>query len=139
MTDWLDQLVGEWTYEGHSVPDDPAQIRTGSETVTRRGAWVIIDGGDYRFQLAVDPETGRVVGDFVHWDYPRFWPYDGVIEDGVLHLGSRGPKFDGSEGETDYDDIFEVVSPDERRTIGRYVGADGQWVEFCTTTYRRKG
>lgn len=138
MTDWLDQLVGEWIYEGRSVPDDPASRHTGVETVTRRGAWIVIEGGDYRFQLALDPNSGKIVGDFIHWDYPRAWAYDGAVEDGVLHLRSHGPQFDGSEGEADYDDVFEIISADERRTTGRTLGDDGQWAAFCITTYRRK-
>ncbi len=44
MTDWLDQMIGDWTFEGRSVPDDSEQVRTGSERVTRQGAWLVIDG-----------------------------------------------------------------------------------------------
>ena len=93
---------------------------------------------DNRFQLAMDPQTGRVTGDFVHWEHPNLWVYDGRIEDdGKLHLRSRGPSFDG-EGETDYDDVFEILSPDQRRLTGRLVGPDGEWRDFTVTDYRRK-
>lgn len=139
MTDWLDQLVGDWTYKGSGDLDQPGHERTGEETVTRQGAWIIIEGEDYRFQLALDPETGRVIGDFVHWEYPRLWSYDGAVEsDGAMHLLSRGPRFDGGDGETDYDDVFETLTPDTRRTTGRFRDADGQWRDFCRTDYRRK-
>jgi hypothetical protein len=138
MSDWLDRMVGEWTLEGRSVPDDPAQVRTGAERVVRRGAWIVIEGEDYRFQLATDPATGRVTGDFVHWEHPQLWTYDGAVEaDGALHLYSRGPDMSG-EGETDYVDVFEIVSPDERRSIGRARAADGSWQDFSRTTYRRR-
>lgn len=138
-TDWLDQLVGEWTYEASSVPDQPDQRRTGEETVTRHGAWIVIEGDGYRFQLAFNAETGRVVGDFVHWEHPHLWPYDGAVEaDGKLHLPSRGPTFDDSGGETDYDDVFEILSVDTRRTTGRFRDPDGQWRDFTVTDYRRK-
>ena len=56
---WLDQMVGDWTFEGRSVPDRADSRQTGTERVTRRGAWVVIEGEDYRFQLTLDPETGR--------------------------------------------------------------------------------
>ena len=139
MTDWLDQVVGEWTFEGRSVPDDSAQVRTGFERVTRQGAWIVIDGEGYRFQLATDTATGRVTGDFVHWEYPQLWTYDGAVEaDGRLHLLSRGPDMKGQGSETEYDDIFEIVSADERRSIGRVMAADGAWQDFSRTTYRRK-
>lgn len=138
-TDWLDRMVGEWVLEGRSVPDDPSQLRTGVERVAWRGAWLVIEGEDYRFQLATDPETGRVTGDFVHWAHPQLWTYDGGLEaDGALHLHSRGPDLSGQAGDTDYVDVFEIVSPDERRSIGRVKASDGSWREFSTTTYRRR-
>lgn len=140
MTDWLDQMVGDWTFEGRSVPDDSEQVRTCSERVTRQGAWIVIDGEGYRFQLAMDPGTGRVTGDFVHWEYPQLWTYDGAVEaDGRLHLLSHGPDMQGQGSETEYDDVFEIVSPDERRSIGRVRAADGTWQDFSRTTYQRKG
>lgn len=136
---WLDQLVGDWSFEGRAVPDDPAHRRDGTETVMRRGAWVIIESGDgYRFQLAQDPGSGRVVGDFVHWQHPHLWTYDGSVEGNRLVLRSRGPSFDAEEDETDYEDVFEVISPDERRLTGRLRGEDGTWRDFMVTRYRRR-
>ena len=38
----------------------------------------------------------------------------------------------------DYDDVFEVMSKDERRLISRVLGPDGQWRDFMTALYRRK-
>lgn len=144
-TDWLDQLVGDWTFESVSVPDDPQYRRTGTETVARRGAWVVIEptvdgsGDESRFQLALDPKTGRVTGDFVHWAHPTLWTYEGAVEDdGKLHLKSRGPSFDVEGEDADYDDVFEVASPDARSMTSRTTGADGQWRDFMVTTYRRK-
>lgn len=139
MSDWLEQMVGDWILEGRSVPDDPAQVRTGVESVARRGAWIVIEGEGYRFQLATDPATRRVTGDFVHWDHPQLWTYDGAVEaDGALHLHSRGPDMSGEGGETDYVDVFEIVSADERRSVGRVRAADGTWRDFSRTTYRRR-
>lgn len=140
MTDWLDQMVGDWTFEGRSVLDDAEQVRTGTERVTRLGAWVVIDGEGYRFKLAMDPATGRLTGDFVHWEHPYLWTYDGAIEaDGRLHLLSHGPDMQGKGSETEYDDIFEIVSPDERRSIGRVKTVNGEWRDFSRTIYRREG
>lgn len=136
--EFMDRLLGEWTYEGRSVPDD-GEVRRGDETVTRRGAWLVIESGDHaRFQLAFDPETGRVSGDFVSWDHPSLWTYDGAVKDGRLVLASRGPRMDGTGGETDYQDIWEILSPNERRLTGRLLGADGEWRDFTVTDYRRK-
>jgi hypothetical protein len=143
--DWLDQLVGEWTFEGRSVPDKPEYRRTGTEIVTRRGVWVVIEpvtsesGESSRFQLALDTKTGKATGDFVHWADPTLWTYEGAVEpDGKLHLKSRGPSFDVEGEMTDYDDVFEVAGPDERRMTSRMVGPEGQWRDFMVTDYRRK-
>lgn len=143
--DWLDQLIGEWTFHSVSVPPDPQYDRTGSETVTRRGAWIVIEPiedaseADSRFQLAFNPETGKVTGDFVHWAHPTLWTYEGGVEaDGRLHLKSRGPSMEVGGQMTDYDDVFEIASPDERRLRSRVVGQDGQMADFMITTYRRK-
>lgn len=139
MADWLDQLTGEWTYEADSVPSRPENQSRGRETVTRRGQWIIIESDDHaRFQLALDPETGRVIGDFISWDHPTLWTYDGKPEGDRMVLTSRGPRFDGKPGETDYQDIWEIVSPDERVTRGRLRGDDGEWSDFNITRYRRK-
>lgn len=136
--DFLDRLIGDWTYEGRSLPDGD-HIRTGIETVARRGAWLVIESDhDARFQLAFDPATGRVVGDFVHWDDPTLWLYDGALEGEHLVLHSRGPRMDGTGDLTDYQDVWEILSPDERRLTGRILERDGRWRDFTVTDYRRK-
>lgn len=140
MSDWLDRLTGDWTYEGDSVPADPERHSTGSERVFRRGAWVVIESGDdARFQLALDPDTGRVTGDFVSWSWPTLWTYEGAVEDNRLVLSSRGPRFDGRPGEADYQDVWEIVSDAERLMTSRLKGDDGVWRDFNITRYRRKG
>lgn len=139
MTDFFDRLTGVWTFEGRNIPDDGKPPRTGDETVTRNGAWAVIESTyGVRFQLAFDPASGRVTGDFVAWEDPTLWTYDGVIEGGVMTLAARGPSFDVEGQITDYEDIWEILSPDERVLTGRLKGADGQWRDFTQTRYRRK-
>ena len=46
---------------------------------------------------------------------------------------------EGKGGDTEYDDVFEIVSPDERRSVGRVKDAAGTWRVFSRTTYRRLG
>lgn len=137
--EWLTSLVGDWTYEGRPVPDDPARHRTGIERVRAEGCWTMIDSDDEaRIRLAFDPASGRVVGDFVHLSDPTIWTYDGTFEDGRLRLASRGPSYD-VEGEfADYEDVFETLSPDARRMIGRIRSPDGTWRDFTVTEYRRR-
>lgn len=135
---FLDRLVGDWTYEGHSLPDN-GERRTGTETVVRRDRWLVIESNDgVRFQLASDPDAGRVVGDFISWNWPNLWTYDGAASGDRMTLASRGPDMDTGEGLTDYEDVWEIVSPDERITTGRIKGRDGQWRDFTVTRYRRR-
>lgn len=134
---FLDRMIGDWTYEGASLPED-GERRTGVETVTRRGRWLVIESDDeVRFQLAFDPETHRVTGDFVSWNHPTLWTYDGEASGDRMVLSSRGPDMDTGHGQADYQDVWEILSPDERLTIGRIRGADGQWRDFSRTRYRR--
>ena len=137
----LERMTGEWTYEGASVPDQPEHRRQGVATVSRRGAWTIIEmDTESRFTLAFNPRTGRIEGEFIHWAHPNLWVYDGAVEeDDRLHLRARGPSFD-VEGEiADYDDVLEIVSPAEMRMTGRMLGADGRWRDFTVSTFQRKG
>lgn len=138
--DWLASLVGDWTYDGRPVPDDPARRRTGSERVWSEGCWTMFESDDEtRIRLAYDPDTGRVVGDFISLSYPTVWAYDGALENGRLRLASRGPSYD-VEGEfADYEDVFDILSPDARRLTSRIKSEDGTWRDFTVTDYRRKG
>ncbi len=137
--DLFDRLMGVWTFEGRSVPDTGEPPRTGDETVTRRGVWAVIESSDgARFQLAFDPATGRVIGDFVAWHDPALWTCEGVVEGDVMTLSSRGPSFDVEGETTDYEDVWTLLSPDERILTGRLKGVDGQWRDFSQTRYRRK-
>lgn len=55
-----------------------------------------------------------------------------------MTLTARGPSFDVEGETTDYEDVWEILSPDERVLTGRLKGADGQWRDFTRTRYRRK-
>ena len=134
---FLDRLTGCWTYDANVLPDDGAR-RTGTETVGRRDRWVVIESDDdARFQLAFDAGTQRVTGDFVHWQSPTLWTYDGAVTGDRMTLSSRGPDMDTGDGLTDYEDVWDIVSEDERTTTSRIKGADGRWRDFSVTRYRR--
>ncbi|MGA9525629.1 MAG: DUF1579 family protein [Myxococcaceae bacterium] len=81
------------------------------------------------------------MGDFIHLAHPSLWVYDGAFDaDGrTLRLVSRGPSFDVEGETTDYEDVMEIISPDERVLTGRMKGKDGSWRDFAVTRYRRKG
>ena len=148
---WLQQMIGDWSVEGRAVPDDPQWRSTGTETVVAFGeAWVVMTGeyrqgdnpetGRSRITLGFDPAKDRFVGDFISSHMPSLWPYEGELDpDGfTLRLRSRGMRMDGQPGESAYEDVIQIVSPDERTLTGRVQDDDGQLTDFMVTTYRRR-
>lgn len=147
---WLAQLVGEWVYEGNAVPEGPTSQSTGIESVRMLGDLWMLAEADGRMAgnlpakslitLGFDTDKGRFVGSFIGSMMTSFWIYDGALDpDGrTLRLRSEGPTFDGSPGTALYEDVIEIVGPDERLLRGRVQGKDGAWTDFMLTRYRRK-
>jgi hypothetical protein len=148
---WLQQFVGEWTYESECVmgPDQPPMKSSGKESVRALGGfWVVGEGqgempdgeiGNTIITLGFDPGTGRFVGTFVGSMMPMLWVYDGSLDadERVLTLEADGPNFTKPGETAKYRDIVEAVSPDHRILRSRVLGDDGEWVEFMTAHYRR--
>lgn len=147
---WLSRLVGEWTYEGRMIPDQPEFRASGTETVRMLGeVWMLAeatgtmaDGSETTSLIAVgfDPGTGRFTGSFMASMMTGLWLYDGALDEGgrSLRLQSEGPRFDGQPGKAMYEDEIEIVSDNERRLNARVRNDDGSWTPLMTTTYRRK-
>ncbi len=149
---WLQQLLGEWTYEGScdAGPGNPPMKSSGTERVRALGPfWVIAegtgkgpDGKDATSIMTIgyDPLKNGYAGTWVGSMMPYLWVYKGSMDDArrVLTLASDGPSMTG-EGMQRYEDIVEIVSPTHRRLRGRVQGADGQWNEFMQTDFHRKG
>ncbi|WP_020179720.1 DUF1579 domain-containing protein [Methylopila sp. M107] len=147
--DWLQRLVGRWTFEADCVmgPDQPPMKTRGTSNVRALGGlWVIADGegtspdGDAHHSVLTvgyDPATGRFTGTFIASMMTKLWIYDGAFDgDGRLVLAATGPSFAG-EGEALYHDIVEIVNDGHFRFLSRLQGPDGAWAEFMTADYRR--
>ncbi|HWM91113.1 MAG TPA: DUF1579 domain-containing protein [Thermoanaerobaculia bacterium] len=150
---WLQKLVGEWTYE-HEVPGEdgqPPKKVTGTESVRSLGGiWVQgegrgeMPGGEPATMLITigfDPQTKRFVGTWVGSMMTKLWVYDGWLDEtgNVLTLESEGPDFSGAEGKTSkYRDIINMKSDDHRVFTGNVQGEDGKWNQFMETHYHRK-
>jgi hypothetical protein len=147
---WLQQLVGEWTFEADAEgPDQQAQKDAGSESVRSLGElWVVAEGeskmpdGGFAARtmmtLGYDPQKGRFVGSWVGSMMTNMWVYDGGLEGNVLTLDCEGPAFDGSGKTANYQDVIELKGDRERIHTSRVQGEDGSWTEFMKATYRRK-
>lgn len=149
---WLQQLVGEWTYEieGICEPGKPPEKSQGSESVRSLGGlWVLCEGrGEMPdggaaltlMTLGYDPQKARYVGSWVGSMMTHLWIYDGSLDTTrkILTLNSEGPTFSGEDKLAQYRDVIELKSDDHRVMTSHVLGEDGVWQGFMTAHYRRK-
>lgn len=149
--DWLQRLVGEWTYAGEcGMPDGSTTTHEGTESVRSLGGlWTI---GEMRgtgpdgnpatsfMTIGYDPARQKFVGTFVASMMPNLWLYEGSLDESghVLTLASDGPSFSG-EGTAHYEDIIEFTGDGTRLFRSRVQQPDGSWLEFMKVTYREIG
>jgi Protein of unknown function (DUF1579) len=148
--EWLQQLVGDWTFETEvdMGPNVPSMISTASDHSRALGdLWVLSewemelpDGvkGTSLMTLGYDPARQRFVGSFVTSSMTHHWLYEGELDESgkVLTLNAQGPNFAG-EGMAMFQDIIEITGPNERRLYSQVQGPDGTWNRFMTSTFRR--
>lgn len=148
---WLQKLLGNWTYENEASmgPGQPLIKSTGTETFrTLGGLWFLGEGkGEMPdgnpaimlMSLGYDPKKKRFVGSWIGSMMTHLWIYDGELDASrkVLTLNSEGPSFTSEGKMAKYQDIIEFKSDDHRTLTSRVLGDDGQWNAFMTAHYRR--
>ncbi|MCR6630012.1 MAG: DUF1579 family protein [Magnetospirillum sp.] len=148
---WLQQLVGNWRFEGEASmgPDQPADHFSGSETVRPLGKlWTVAEGecaapdGPMRSQMTLgyDPAQNAFVGTFVGSMMTHLWVYRGQLDEAgkVLTLTTEGPDFSSeSGGMAAFEDVITLVSENERTLTSRMRGVDGQWHQVMAGRYQR--
>lgn len=149
--EWLQKLVGEWSFEVESAgePGQPQEKHRGTESVKSLGGlWIVGEGqGDMpgggtakmMITLGFDPQRKRFVGTWVGSMMTHLWVYEGELDAAkrVLTLNSEGPSFSDPTKLAKYQDIIEVKSDDHRTLSSRVLGDDGKWTQFMTSHYRR--
>ncbi|QOV89125.1 DUF1579 domain-containing protein [Humisphaera borealis] len=147
---FLQQLVGEWTYDGEALmgPDSPPEKMSGTETVRSLGGlWVIgegkgkmPDGGEATMivTLGYDPALGKYVGTWIGSMMARLWVYEVTVEGNVINMESDGPSFADPNKTVRYRDAIEIVSSDHRIFTASFLPDDGSRITFMTIHYRRK-
>ncbi len=111
---WLQQLVGEWTYEAEATmaPDQPPLKCQGSERVRSLGGlWILAEG------------QGEMPG--------------GGPATTVLTLSAEGPHLAAEGKMARYKDVLELRSDDHRVLTSHMLGEDGEWHGFMRAHYRR--
>ncbi len=152
MHQWLQRLVGEWSYEAHAVmvPGQPAEKFTGRESVRAVGElWIVatgqgvIPGGTPAttvLTLGYDPRTQRYVGTWIGSMMTHLWVYDGEMdrEQRILTLNSQGPDMVTEGKMASYKDAIELRDNDHRVLISYRRDEGGQWAEVMYADYRRE-
>jgi hypothetical protein len=149
---WLQKLVGNWTYEAEASmgPDKPVEACEGTESVRSLGGlWILAEGqaempgggpATSLITLGYDPRKKRFVGTFVGSMMTHLWIYDGELDktEKVLTLNAEGPDFTTPGKLGKYKDVIEFKTDDHRVMTSHVLGDDGQWHQFVTANYRRK-
>jgi len=150
---WLQKLVGEWTYENECAmgPDQPPAKHTGTDSVRSLGGlWMLCEGrGEMPgggistsvMTLGYDPDQKHFVGTFIASMMTYLWIYEqGTLDASgkVLTLNATGPSFTEPGKMIQYQDIIEFVSDNHRTLSSQTIGDDGKWHRFMTAHYRRK-
>ena len=148
---WLQQLVGEWTYEveGMTGPDQPMETSTGTERVKSVGGlWVVAEGqgemcgtaATTMMTLGYSLQQQRFVGTWMGSMMTHLWLYDGELDaaERVLILHSEGPSMTSEGQMAQYKDVIEFKNPDHRVLTSFCRGDDGQWQQFMTANYHRQ-
>jgi hypothetical protein len=149
---WLQKLVGAWTYEtdAGSKPGQPETKATGTEHVRSIGGlWVQLEGqgqipggsgpATTIMTLGFDPAKKRIVGTWIGSMMTHQWVYDGELDAGrnVLTLTSEGPSMSDQTRMALYRDTIELQGNDARTLTASVRGEDGSWQPFMTVRYRR--
>lgn len=148
---WLQQLVGEWTYESECVtePGKPPAKFNGSESVRSLGeCWVLCEGqgempgGDpatMLMSLGYDSVKQRVVGTWLGSMMSHLWVYDGALDaqENVLTLNTEGPCCASDGKFVKQRDVIELKSSDRRVLTSYLLNENGEWLPFMTAHYRR--
>lgn len=149
---WLQKLVGEWTYEGEMTMElgkSPMKFE-GTESVRSLGGlWIVAEGQGAMpdgspattiMTLGYDPKRERFVGTFIGSMMTHLWVYDGALDadEKVLTLDTEGPDMTVEGKMAQFQDVIEFQSDDHRILTSRMLGDDGQWHEVMKAHYRRR-
>jgi hypothetical protein len=145
---WVEQLVGEWEYEGEANmgPDQPPMKMKGTEhNRSLGGFWALCEhkadfmGAPFTgiLTLGYDPEKKHYVASWVDSMSSHLWTYTGKIEGKVLTLETEGPAMDQPGKTCKFRESIEVKDKDTK-TFTSKREMDGKWVTIMTMTSKRK-
>ena len=145
--EWLQQLVGEWTFTCTTSMDDSFRIE-GTETVRSVGGlWIVSEGhaqvGGQPLQsvmnLGYDPAKQAFVGTWLDSTQTHLWSYKGALDAGgkLLTLDTEGPSFDDPSKTSRYRDSIELRDRDHKVLSSSVQNPDGSWTTFMQSEFVR--
>ena len=146
---WLQQMVGEWTFESecNMGPGQPVMKGSGREVVRAVGElWVqgemtgeMPGGGHMTAFMAVgfDPAKDKYVGTWYGSPMAYMFVYEGERDGDSLALNTTGPSFSDPTKMAKYRDVVELDGPDRRTLRSEAQNEDGSWTPFMGAVYTR--
>jgi hypothetical protein len=150
--EWLQKLVGEWTFEGEATmtPGQPPEKFQGTESVRSLGGlWILAEGNSAMpgagevttvMTLGYDPQRKRFVGTFIASMMTHLWLYNGGLDaaEKILTLQTEGPDMSAEGKMTRAKDVIEFKSDDHRVLTSQILSEEGKWQEVMRVHYRRR-
>lgn len=146
---WLDQLIGEWSFEHNcDMPDGESSTAQGKMKCRLLGGmWLIAESNGESpegqawssiMTVGFDTVLKHYVGTFVGSMMSNVWQYSGPVEVTAnrLPMTCEGPRFDGT-GRCQYRDTIEIVDADTWLLTSEMQTDDSQWIKFLVATHRR--
>jgi hypothetical protein len=146
---WLQQMVGNWTYESEYLigPDKPAMTSSGTEIVRAIGDfWILAeaqgtmpDGKSTTMVITAgyDADRKKFVATWLGSMMTKLWVYECSREGNTLNMDAEGPSMAGDGTTVMYRDSMEIVDADNRTFRSQMRNPDGSWMQFLTMHYRR--
>jgi hypothetical protein len=145
--EWLQQLVGEWTFTCTTSMDDSFRIE-GTESVRSVGGlWIVSEGraqmGGQPIQsvmsLGYDPAKQAFIGTWFDSSQTQLWSYKGALDPGRtrLTLDTEGPSFDDPGKTSRYRDSIELRDRDHKLLTSAVQNPDGSWTTFMQSEFVR--
>jgi hypothetical protein len=149
--EWLQRLVGEWTYTSEIVMEPGAAPTTIAGTASVKslgGLWAFAEnkedwgGGDGMtsyFALGYDVSFKEYRGCWIGSVSSHLWNYHGTLsEDGnTMILDCTGPDMEVDGATAEYRDIIEIQDANHRTLTSAMKNEEGGWDVFVTTAYTR--
>jgi hypothetical protein len=148
-TEWLQQLVGEWTYDNEATmePGKPPMKLKGTATARAIGQhWVTIETkGDIFGQtmigvmtLGYDDNKKKHIGTWIDSMQAVMMKYEGDLVGNVLTLNTTGPNPMAPDKQCKFKDVIELKDKNTHTLTSSMEMEDGKWFTFMKATYTRK-